>query len=57
MPYDSNHVPSPCIRVCVIDPGSGLCRGCRRTIDEITDWGRKTPDERRAVLSALAARK
>jgi len=57
MPHDDDHVPSPCTRVCVIDPASGLCRGCRRTIDEITDWGRKTPDERRAVLSALAARK
>jgi len=56
MPYDDDQVPSPCTRVCVIDPVSGFCRGCRRTIDEITDWGRKTPDERRAVLKALESR-
>jgi len=50
-------VPSPCTRICVIDPVSGLCRGCLRTIDEITDWGTKSPAERRAVLVALEERR
>jgi len=32
-------VPSPCIDVCRMDPRSGLCEGCQRTIDEIAAWG------------------
>ena len=35
MSFDENYVPSPCTRVCVIDPVSGFCRGCLRTLDEI----------------------
>ena len=31
-------VPSPCIQVCRIDPASGLCSGCLRTLDEIARW-------------------
>jgi hypothetical protein len=50
-------VPSPCTRVCVIDPVSKLCRGCLRTIDEITDWGGKSPAEKRCVLAALEERR
>jgi len=50
-------VPSPCTRICVIDPMSKLCRGCLRTIDEIADWGSKSPAEKRAVLAALEERR
>jgi predicted Fe-S protein YdhL (DUF1289 family) len=50
-------VPSPCTRVCVIDPVSKLCRGCLRTIDEITDWSSKSPAEKCAVLAALEERR
>ncbi|UEM21755.1 DUF1289 domain-containing protein [Skermanella mucosa] len=57
MTFDENHVPSPCTRVCVIDPVSGYCRGCLRTLDEITGWGTKPPGERRAVIAALEERK
>ncbi len=32
-------VPSPCISVCRMDPDSGLCEGCLRTLDEIAAWG------------------
>ena len=28
-------IPSPCISVCVTDPGSDLCYGCARTTPEI----------------------
>jgi len=54
---DNDIVPSPCTRVCVIDPVSGLCRGCLRTIGEITDWSVKSPAEKRAVLAALEGRR
>ena len=32
-------VKSPCVSVCRIDPASGLCDGCQRTLDEIAAWG------------------
>jgi len=55
--WEEEAVPSPCTRVCVIDPLSKLCRGCLRTIDEITDWGSKSPAEKRAVLAVLEERR
>jgi hypothetical protein len=54
---ENDAVPSPCTRVCVIDPVSKLCRGCLRTIDEITDWSGKSPAEKRAVLAVLEERR
>lgn len=49
--------PSPCISVCQIDPKSGWCIGCQRTIDEIRDWIISTPEERHRILDALQARR
>jgi predicted Fe-S protein YdhL (DUF1289 family) len=54
---ENDTVPSPCTRVCVIDPVSKLCRGCQRTIDEITDWASKSPAEKRAVLAQVEERR
>jgi prolyl-tRNA editing enzyme YbaK/EbsC (Cys-tRNA(Pro) deacylase)/predicted Fe-S protein YdhL (DUF1289 family) len=36
----STDIPSPCVSVCRMDTGSGLCEGCFRTIDEISQWSR-----------------
>lgn len=47
---------SPCIKVCVIHPETRLSTGCLRTIDEITAWGRLSPEERRAVMAELPGR-
>jgi predicted Fe-S protein YdhL (DUF1289 family) len=47
---------SPCRKVCVIHPGSGLCVGCLRTGEEIAAWPRMTPEARRALMVALPAR-
>lgn len=49
--------PSPCISVCQMDPLTGLCIGCTRTIDEIRDWIISTPDERHAILAKIAERR
>ncbi len=49
-------VPSPCISICRIEEASGLCLGCRRTVEEIRDWIILTPDEKRAVLARIAER-
>ena len=57
MPSNTANVPSPCVQVCRIDPGSGRCRGCLRSLDEIADWSRLSAVEKRAVLSRLPARR
>jgi predicted Fe-S protein YdhL (DUF1289 family) len=31
-------VPSPCVSTCALDPVSGKCRGCQRTMVEIVHW-------------------
>lgn len=49
--------PSPCISVCVLDPASGFCRGCFRTIQEIAGWTMMTRAERLAVLARLPGRR
>jgi predicted Fe-S protein YdhL (DUF1289 family) len=50
-------VASPCISVCAIDPRTGLCEGCFRTLDEIAGWMAFSTDEKRAVLAALPERR
>jgi uncharacterized protein len=49
-------IESPCIKLCVLDPVSGLCTGCGRTLDEIAQWASLTQSERRRVVDALPAR-
>ena len=49
-------VPSPCISVCQMDPATGWCLGCARTIDEIAAWGSLSDDAKRAVWARLPAR-
>ena len=43
---------SPCVKICTYDPGSGLCLGCGRTLDEIGDWFSMTDAERRGMGEA-----
>ena len=49
-------VPSPCISVCRIDDGSGLCLGCFRTLDEIVLWGGLGEHDKRAVWRLVLQR-
>jgi predicted Fe-S protein YdhL (DUF1289 family) len=48
-------VASPCIDICRLD-ARGLCVGCRRTIEEITEWSRASEARRREILRAVALR-
>ncbi|MCL2657148.1 MAG: DUF1289 domain-containing protein [Betaproteobacteria bacterium] len=50
-------VPSPCIGVCQLDPKSGLCIGCLRTVEEIEAWSNASELLRRAILRALVERR
>lgn len=47
---------SPCKKVCVIHPESGLCIGCLRTAEEIAAWAGMTPEARRALMAELPGR-
>ena len=49
-------VSSPCSRVCIVDPVTGLCEGCGRTVAEITRWGLMSEAERRAIMAGLDER-
>lgn len=49
-------IESPCIKLCVTHPQSGLCMGCFRSLDEIARWSAMTPENRRAVMAELPAR-
>jgi len=49
-------VPSPCRNVCQMDPVSGLCRGCGRTLQEIAEWLEMTPEQKLATLERVAQR-
>ncbi len=54
---NDDEVPSPCVRICVVDETRDICRGCYRTLDEISKWASYTHAEKLALLSELAQRK
>lgn len=49
--------PSPCTKVCRIDPGTGYCLGCWRTGAEIAAWPDLTATEQRSLLGRLGSRR
>jgi predicted Fe-S protein YdhL (DUF1289 family) len=52
-----NAIASPCIGVCALDPATGRCDGCLRTIDEIAAWGALDERSRREIWKRLPARR
>ncbi len=48
---------SPCIKVCTLDPETGLCMGCHRTLDEIAAWGGLSQERRSAINAQLPSRR
>jgi predicted Fe-S protein YdhL (DUF1289 family) len=49
-------IATPCIAVCMIDPKTGLCFGCGRSLPEIARWHRIDNAERLAIMAQLPAR-
>lgn len=49
-------IESPCVNICRMDPRSGWCEGCGRTLDEIARWGDTDDADRAAVMAELPAR-
>lgn len=50
-------IATPCVKVCIVDPESGLCLGCFRTLQEIGGWSRLPEEERLALMRDLPARR
>ena len=48
---------SPCIGDCTIQPASGLCVGCARTMQEIMAWPSLGTDRKREILAQLETRR
>ncbi len=49
-------VPSPCISVCEMDEASSSCKGCFRTLAEISQWSRMGDAEKLVVWQQIEAR-
>jgi len=49
-------VSTPCIKICTLDPQTGLCAGCGRTLEEIARWGGMTESERQRIMQLLPQR-
>ena len=54
--WTRDEIESPCVKICVVHPEARICTGCHRTLDEIRLWSKMTPEERRAVMTALPDR-
>jgi len=53
----SPYPTTPCVAVCQIDPKSGFCLGCYRTLKEIAQWGKFSEEKRQALLPELDQRR
>lgn len=49
-------IASPCVKMCAIEPLSGLCEGCGRSLREIGAWTSYAPQMRAAIMATLPAR-
>ena len=55
--WSRSEVESPCVKICVVHPAARICTGCLRTIDEIAEWSRMSPERRREVMAELPGRR
>jgi predicted Fe-S protein YdhL (DUF1289 family) len=49
-------IDTPCIKICALDPASGLCRGCGRSGDEIAGWISFSAEDRRRIMAQAEER-
>ena len=50
-------IASPCVEVCSMNPCTGRCEGCARTLDEIALWSSLADGAKREILARLPERK
>ncbi|MEM7748429.1 MAG: DUF1289 domain-containing protein [Pseudomonadota bacterium] len=48
--------PSPCVGICTMNDDAGLCTGCGRDRNEITNWISLDDDQKVAIWNALPGR-
>lgn len=53
---DMGPVPSPCINICQMNPKTGWCDGCFRTIDEIVQWSTASEPYKKTVWVEIKRR-
>ena len=49
-------VPSPCISVCELDESRGRCKGCYRSLAELSAWSSMTDAEKLVVWQNIEIR-
>lgn len=52
-----NNEISPCVKLCKIDKDSGYCKGCFRTLEEISGWISYNYQEKMIVYKKIKERK
>ena len=50
-------IASPCVNICRMEPLTGWCEGCLRTIDEIAAWGSLDDVARLRICKQLQQRR
>lgn len=53
---EDERIGSPCVRICCLDDHN-ICLGCFRTVEDITDWGEASDDERMTILKEAQQRR
>jgi hypothetical protein len=49
-------IETPCEKICIVYPPSGLCRGCGRSLEEIGRWISYSDAERARIMAELPRR-
>jgi predicted Fe-S protein YdhL (DUF1289 family) len=52
--FEENLVNSPCIDICKVN--SGICIGCKRTLEEIKNWSNYSVVEKNDILKKIKDR-
>lgn len=50
-------IESPCIGVCKIVKGTNTCKGCLRTVEEISKWSSMSDKDKALTLVAIEYRR
>lgn len=46
-------IKSPCIEICEMNSKSNFCKGCGRSIDQITNWLKYTDNEKIKIIGSI----
>ena len=47
---------TPCVKLCTVDPVTKICQGCKRTLEEISNWIYMTDEQRLEIMAELKCR-